>query len=160
MKMETCRVALFTQRTTPLRLQSHQPTSDLTLMPLGLLDVVTLVAPIAALVRLVPTRLAARVPSAPAHVPPVKPVNGELVSPAAALLRFHARSVARHEVRSNTRPSQSRVLPAHPEDGQYPDLDSNQGPDLRRVRCIRYTIGTFPGVRSQGSGVSRFLPDS
>jgi hypothetical protein len=52
------------------------------------------------------------------------------------------------------------VPPPHPEDSQYPDLDSNQGPGLRRVRCIRYTIGTFPGVRSQGSGVRQEPTDS
>src|SRR6476646_12269392 len=45
-------------------------------------------------------------------------------------------------VEPGLRPSQGRVPPPHPEDGQYPDLDSNQGPDLRRVRCVRYTIGT------------------
>ena len=44
---------------------------------------------------------------------------------------------------------------------KYPDLDSNQGPDLRRVRCIRYTIGTGSGVRGQESAVSAILtPDS
>ena len=52
-------------------------------------------------------------------------------------------SVSPPGVEPGPRPSQSRVLPAHPEDRKYPDLDSNQGPDLRRVRCIRYTIGTF-----------------
>jgi hypothetical protein len=55
-------------------------------------------------------------------------------------------------VEPGLRPSQSRVPPPHPEDRQYPDLDSNQGPDLRRVRCIRYTIGTS---RAGGGGRTR-----
>src|SRR5688572_23568702 len=35
-------------------------------------------------------------------------------------------------VEPGLRPSHGRVHPPHPEDSQYPDLDSNQGPDLRR----------------------------
>src|SRR5438309_864048 len=109
MEVETCRVALFTGRATPLRFQSHQPTSDLLLVPLGLLDVVTPVALIAPLVRLVPTRLAGRVPGAPGLVLPVILVDGEVALALAALLRFHARIVVRPGMRSKLRPSQGRV---------------------------------------------------
>ena len=42
-------------------------------------------------------------------------------------------------VEPGLRPSQGRVPPPHPRDQQYPDLDLNQDPDLRRVRCSSVT---------------------
>jgi hypothetical protein len=97
------------RRTAHARLQLHEPATYFLLMPLCLLDVVALVALVAAFVRLVPARLARRVPDTPCLVLPVVPVDGEVVSALTAFLCFHARIVATRWMRSNNQSSQGRV---------------------------------------------------